>query len=115
MFTPVHDHVTAVCRGTVMSDGVKLLSTTAQLITTITIADNSFTPSDITVPLHTAVTWSWTGVNIHNVTFTAATGVPTDIGNRTSGNVSRTFDTAGTFQYRCTNHLGMTGSVTVNP
>ncbi len=90
-------------------------TTTAQLITTITIADNSFTPSDITVPLHTAVTWSWTGVNIHNVTFTAATGVPTDIGNRTSGNVSRTFDTAGTFQYRCTNHLGMTGSVTVNP
>ena len=90
-------------------------TTTAQLITTITIADNSFTPSDITVPLHTAVTWSWTGVNTHNVTFTAATGVPTDIGNRTSGNVSRTFDTAGTFQYRCTNHLGMTGSVTVNP
>ena len=90
-------------------------TTTAQVITTIDIADNSFTPSTITVPLHTTVTWSWGGVNTHNVTFTPATGVPLDIPNRTSGTVDRTFDTAGTFQFRCTNHAGMTGSVTVNP
>src|SRR6266545_5670494 len=90
-------------------------TTTAQLITTITIADNSFTPSTLTVPLHTTVTWSWGGANIHNVTFTAQAGVPADIGNRTSGDVPRTFDAAGTFSYRCTNHGGMTGSVTVNP
>ena len=52
----------------------------------------------------------------NNVTFTAATGVPADIGNRTSGAVDRTFDTAGTFQFRCTIHpTTMTGSVTVNP
>jgi plastocyanin len=90
-------------------------TTHAQLITTIDIADNSFTPSAVTVPLHTTVTWSWGGANIHNVTFTAQAGVPADIPNRTSGNVARTFDTAGTFQFRCTNHAGMTGSVTVNP
>src|SRR6266487_448500 len=82
-------------------------TTTAEIVTPITIADNSFSPSDVTVPLHTTVTWSWTGVNTHNVTFTAATGVPADIGNRTSGSVGRTFDSAGTFQYRCTNHLNM--------
>jgi plastocyanin len=90
-------------------------TTNAQLITTIDITDNNFAPSAVTVPLHTTVTWSWQGINIHNVTFTAATGVPSDIPNRTSGSVDRTFDTAGTFGYRCTNHLGMTGSVTVNP
>ncbi|MGH7520593.1 MAG: cupredoxin domain-containing protein [Gemmatimonadales bacterium] len=28
---------------------------------------------------------------------------------------ARTFPTAGTFTYQCTNHGGMTGSVTVNP
>ncbi|PYP54874.1 MAG: hypothetical protein DMD40_15405 [Gemmatimonadetes bacterium] len=90
-------------------------TTHALVITTIDIADNSFTPSAVTVPLHATVTWSWQGSNIHNVTFTAATGVPANIPNRTSGDVGRTFDTAGTFQFRCTNHVGMTGSVTVNP
>ncbi len=91
-------------------------TTTAQLTASITIADNSFSPSTVTVPLHTTVTWSWTGVNTHNVTFTAAAGVPADIGNRTSGSVGRTFDTAGTFNFHCTIHPTlMTGSVTVNP
>jgi len=90
-------------------------TTHAELITGIDINDNSFTPTSITVPLHTAVTWTWLGANIHNVTFTAATGVPANIGNMTTGSANRTFDTAGTFQFRCTNHAGMTGSVTVNP
>jgi plastocyanin len=90
-------------------------TTNAQLITEIDIADNTFTPSAITIPLNTTVTWTWLGANIHNVTFTAATGVPANIGNMTTGSASRTFDTAGTFQFRCTNHAGMTGSVTVNP
>ena len=91
-------------------------TTTTQLTASITIADNSFSPSTVTVPLHTTVTWSWTGVNTHNVTFTAAAGVPADIGNRTSGSVGRTFDTAGTFNFHCTIHPTlMTGSVTVNP
>src|SRR6266487_1092737 len=90
-------------------------TTTAQLTASITIADNSFSPSDVTVPLHTTVTWSWTGVNTHNVTFTAA-GAPTHIANLTSGSLGRTFDTAGTFNFHCTIHPGtMTGSVTVNP
>src|SRR5438034_40940 len=85
-------------------------TTTAQLVASITIADNSFSPSDVTVPLHTTVTWSWTGVNTHNVTFTTV-GAPADIGNMTTGSASRTFDTAGTFQFHCTIHPSlMTGS-----
>jgi plastocyanin len=90
-------------------------TTNAQIITTIDIADNSFSPTTVTIPLNTVVRWSWTGVNTHNVTFTAANGVPADIGNRTSGAVDRTFGTAGTFQFHCTIHpTSMTGSVTVN-
>ena len=49
----------------------------------------------------------------HNVTFASVTGAPANVPNFNSGNVSRTFPTAGTFSYQCTNHSGMTGLVTV--
>jgi plastocyanin len=91
-------------------------TTTAQLVTTIQVANNSFTPNTLTVPVGTQVTWEWQGTtSAHNVTFAATTGAPANIGNATSGSVSRMFNTAGTFNYQCTNHAGMTGSVTVNP
>jgi plastocyanin len=32
-----------------------------------------------------------------------------------AGSASRTFSTAGTFGYQCTNHAGMSGTVTVAP
>lgn len=77
----------------------------------IAIADNSFTPSATTVPAGTTVTWTWTGFGTHNVTFNTA-GV-TGAGDRTSGTFSKQFATAGTFNYQCTNHPGMTGSIKV--
>ena len=90
-------------------------TTNVQVITTIHIADNSFTPASVSVPVNTIVRWSWEGANTHNVTFDAATGVPAGIGNNTSGTVDRTPGTTGTFTYRCTNHPGMNGSLTVTP
>ncbi len=90
-------------------------TTNAQIITTIHIADNTFTPSAVSVPVNTIVRWSWEGTNTHNVTFDPAMGAPTGIGNNTSGTVDRMPDTPGTFTYRCTNHSGMNGSITVNP
>jgi plastocyanin len=95
---------------------VDTFTTTAQVVSTVEVANNSFTPSSLTVPLNTTVTWEWQGTTLpHNVTFDNVTGAPTDITDRTSGSASRTFGTAGTFPYRCTNHGGMTGTVTVNP
>jgi plastocyanin len=92
------------------------LTFTTTAVVTIAVANNSFTPSSVTVPLNTTVTWQWQGTtSAHNLTFAVTTGAPADAGNRTSGSVNRTFDTAGTFDYQCTNHPGMTGSVTVNP
>jgi plastocyanin len=92
-------------------------TTAAQLITTIDVANNSFTPNALTVPKGTQVTWDWGAgpTSAHNVTFAATTGAPGNIGNMTSGSASRTFNTAGTFNFQCTNHAGMTGQVTVNP
>ena len=89
-------------------------TTNAAVVTTVQVADNSFTPATLSgIPLNSTVTWEWQGSNTHNVTF--ATNPPANIPNATSGSVSRTFNTAGTFTYQCTNHSGMTGSVTVNP
>ncbi|HXO85086.1 MAG TPA: plastocyanin/azurin family copper-binding protein [Gemmatimonadales bacterium] len=91
-------------------------STNAALVTTIAVANNSFAPNAVTVPLNTTVTYEWQGTTVpHNVTFAATTGAPTNIPDRTSGSVPKTFNTAGTFNYQCTNHVGMTGTVTVNP
>jgi plastocyanin len=91
-------------------------TTTAAIVTTVQVANNSFTPNSLTVPLNTTVTWAWQGTTAaHNVTFAPATGAPTNIPDRTSGSASKTFGTAGTFSYQCTNHGGMTGTVTVTP
>lgn len=92
-------------------------TTNAAIITTIQVANNSFTPSSLTVPLNTTVTWEWQNVTLaHNVTFAPTTGAPANIPDRTAvGTVDRPFNTAGTFNYSCTNHPGMNGQVTVNP
>ena len=94
-------------------------TTTAAIVTTVQVANNSFTPDDLTVPVNTVVTWNWqAATSPHNVTFTAPTppGTPNNIPDKsTVGTVTRTFNTVGTFNYSCTNHPGMNGSVTVIP
>ncbi len=91
-------------------------TTTATTVTTVNVADNSFTPNAVTITKGTAVNWAWVGTtSAHNVTFANTPGKPANIGDMTSGSMQRTFDTAGTFNYQCTNHAGMTGSVTVTP
>lgn len=73
----------------------------------------SFNPVAVTISRPGTVTWSnGTGV-LHTVTFAPATGAPSDIASFDSGSASRTFSTAGTFNYRCTNHAEMTGQVVV--
>lgn len=72
----------------------------------------AFSPSAVTITKGGTVTWNNGGATAHNVTFTTA-GAPTSIGNFTSSSTSRTFPTAGTYSYQCTNHAGMSGTVTV--
>lgn len=81
----------------------------------VNVRDNSFSPAAITVSPQTTVTWTWRGNDLHNVVFEDGQ-VPS--GNQVSGTHTRTFGTAGTFRYRCTNHSdsftsGMIGTVTV--
>ncbi len=77
----------------------------------INIGDDHFTAAATTIPKGTTVTWTWTTGTTHNVTFGDGSGS----GDKSGGTFTRTFNTAGTFNYVCTIHqtLGMTGTITV--
>lgn len=76
-------------------------------------ASNSFTPNNVYIVRDGTVTWSnGTGL-LHNVTFSATTGAPTNVGAFNAGSQERTFGSSGTFNYSCTLHAGMTGTVRV--
>jgi plastocyanin len=76
----------------------------------ITVADNSFTPSETTVSVGTTVTWTWNASTQHNVTFNDGSASAT----QASGTFARAFNAAGTYNYHCTIHgASMSGSVTV--
>lgn len=73
---------------------------------------HAFNPNRVTVARGGTVFWgNGTGI-LHNVSFVSGTA-PADIPDFSSGSVERTFQTAGTFSYSCTNHSGMTGVVEV--
>ena len=79
---------------------------------TVSVMNNQFEPSAITVPVNGTVTWQWNSGGVeHNVTFQDGT----TSGTKGSGSFPRQFSTAGTFPYLCTIHgsQGMTGTVTV--
>ena len=76
----------------------------------ISIANGAFNPSILTISIGDTVTWTLT-----NGTHT----VVSDDGLFTSGSISsggtfqHTFDTAGTFTYKCGIHSAMTGTIIV--
>ena len=80
----------------------------------ISIIDFGLAPASTSVPVGTTVTWSWTGQATHNVTFDNA-GVTGSGDLGSGGSFQKVFNTAGTYTYQCTNHYGMTGSITVHP
>lgn len=75
----------------------------------IAVGDNFFNPNATTVAVGTTVTWSRSTGTTHNVTF----GDGPSSGDKSGGTYSRTFNTAGTFSYRCTIHSGMAGTIVV--
>jgi plastocyanin len=99
-------------------DTVTFTTTATAAPTNVSVQNNFFNPSAVTIAVGGTVSWNWnSGGVIHNVTFDPnnPTGNPANIPNQGSGSGSRQFTMAGTFQYVCTIHesLGMIGSVTV--
>jgi uncharacterized protein YjdB len=73
---------------------------------------NQFSPASVDIARGGTVTWNFQ--TTHNVTFSTL-GSPTDIGNTDAGGSgARVFNTAGTFNYLCTLHAGMSGTVIVH-
>jgi plastocyanin len=89
--------------------------------TTISVINNSFTPSTLTVPVGSTVTWSWAASAVqHNVNPDQAGGEPRPSGALVNGphTYQYTFNNPGTFRYFCANHgapggVGMSGTITV--
>lgn len=83
----------------------------------VQVADNFFSPQQVNIARGGSVQWTWAAAaSTHNVTFDATPGAPAAIGNMSSGSETRTFNTAGTFNYTCTIHgSAMSGTVTVMP
>jgi plastocyanin len=76
-----------------------------------TMGAAGFNPNPITVAVGTTVTWNNNDTTAHTVT--SNTGA-FDSGPLGGGRTfSFTFQTAGTYQYHCTFHAGMVGSVVV--
>lgn len=99
--------------GTTPTPGTPGTGTTPASNTITATSSLTFNPSTLTVARGTTVTFVFESVT-HNVTFSTASGAPTNIQDSYSTSVQRQFNTAGTFGFQCTIHGGyMTGQVTV--
>jgi plastocyanin len=77
--------------------------------TTVTVENFEFNPETVTVSAGDSVTWTFQDAAPHNV---SGEGFESD--NLSDGEeFSHTFDEAGTFEYVCTLHPGMAGTVEV--
>lgn len=80
----------------------------------VDVFDNGFKLADLAIAKGTTVTWTDTGQRSHTVT--SADGTFGSDGVLTSGKTYvHTFNSVGTFAYKCTIHSNMQGTVTVTP
>jgi plastocyanin len=80
---------------------------------TVTTPNATFAPATVTIPRGGTVTWQFSEAR-HNVTFQGAAPAGGNVPDTQSGGTaSRTFATPGTYQYLCTRHSGMNGTVVV--
>jgi plastocyanin len=77
----------------------------------VAIANFSFQPATITVPVGTTVTWTNNDSASHTVTADDGSFKSESLGS--GATFSQTFATAGTFAYHCAIHSTMKGTVVV--
>jgi plastocyanin len=76
---------------------------------TVELKDLKFNPDKVAITTGETVEWVWKENVLHNVT---GDGFKSD--NISDGPFRHTFTKAGTFDYHCTLHSGMTGTVEVS-
>jgi plastocyanin len=72
-----------------------------------------FDPAQADMAAGGTVTFTWGGVT-HNVTWLSPPAAVADISDRSSGSVGVQLTTPGTYNYHCTLHAGMNGTITVH-
>ncbi len=75
----------------------------------VDVKDNYFDPETVEVSVGDTVTWPFRGTVAHNV---AGPGFTSDTVK--TGTFEHPFERAGSFNYVCTIHTGMTGAVQVS-
>jgi plastocyanin len=80
-------------------------------VPTVTVKNFAFTPQQLTVTKGTKVTWKFEDTVEHNVTANDKSFKSGDEG--VGGSYTFTFNTPGKYDYVCTIHQYMTGTVTV--
>lgn len=75
----------------------------------VTVKDNLFLPKSATIKVGDTVTWTFKGSSAHNITFD-------DFNSKLmkTGTYTHTFAKAGSFEYHCTIHTGMKGTIEVS-
>lgn len=73
----------------------------------------AFDPKAVSIAAGDTIYYTFQGVQ-HNVIFDTQ-GSPANVGTTSSATVKRPFPTAGTFDYHCSIHPQMTGTITVTP
>lgn len=86
--------------------------TTNQLLASVEVNSNSFAPNLVNLARGGTVVWLWADTaSSHNVTFNDPL---LSSATKSSGSHTITFQSSGTFNYACTVHPGMTGSIVVH-
>jgi plastocyanin len=91
-----------------------------QTVQVLSAGGTRFSPANLTIAVHSTVTWNWPVGSIgHNVVPDNGT-IPATSGGLVNGpnTYSYTFDVPGTYRYYCANHggpggFGMSGTITV--
>ena len=80
---------------------------------TVSVKNNAFSPTSVSIKKGGKVTWKWTQGGVpHNVT-PAKGGKGSATSSKKGFTYSKSFPTAGTFSYVCTLHSGMKVTVKV--
>ena len=83
---------------------------------TVTVGDDLYSPTTVTVPTGTTVNWNWTGIALHDLLWVAPNS-PTGAPLQTTGTYQRVFNATGTFEYYCSLHgtptSGMRGTIII--
>ena len=90
----------------------RLGGTTNQLLASVQINSTAFSPNLVNLARGGTVVWLWADTtSFHDVTFNDPL---LSSATKNSGSHTITFQSSGTFNYVCTVHAGMTGSIVVH-